>query len=119
MPQIIVEYSEALAEAFDRRGFALTLHTAAAELIGSALSDFKTRFRSIDEAIIGDDEAGRAMVHVDLAILPGRAAKIKTRLGDLTLATLCSHIKPESGVDTQITVEVRDIENYHKRTITL
>ncbi|MEU1876824.1 hypothetical protein ABZ470_05880 [Streptosporangium sp. NPDC020072] len=118
MPQIVVEYSASLAEAFDRRGFASVLHPAAAELIGSALPDFKTRFRSIAEAVIGGGAATEAMVHVDLAILPGRDPEVKARLGDLTLATLCDHLRPGTGLNTQVTVEVRDIESYHKRVLT-
>lgn len=118
MPQITVEYSASLAEAFDRRGFALTLHLAAAELIGGALPDFKTRFHAITEAVIGGGEATEAMLHVDLAILPGRAPEVKARLGELTLATLCDHIRPGTELNTQVTVEVRDIESYHKRVLT-
>ena len=119
MPQVTVEYSVALTDVFDRRGFALALHPTAAELIGSALSDFKTRFRSITEAVIATGEVTEAMVHVDLAILPGRDAELKTRLGDLTLAMLCDHMKPGTGLNTQVTVEVRDIASYHKRVLAL
>ncbi|MDL4813410.1 5-carboxymethyl-2-hydroxymuconate Delta-isomerase [Actinomadura opuntiae] len=117
MPQITVEYSESLAVWFDRRGFALALHPAAADLIGSALPDFKTRFHAIGEAVIGSGEAGEAMVHVDLAILPGRDPEIKARLGDLALTVLCDHIKPGAGLNIQATVEVRDIASYHKRVL--
>ncbi|MEV7008415.1 hypothetical protein [Streptosporangium sp. NPDC051022] len=117
MPQIIIEYSASLAEAFDRRGFALALHPAAAELIGSALADFKTRFRVVTEAVLGNGAATEAMVHVDLAILPGRCPEVKARLGDLTLAMLCDHIKPGRGLNTQVTVEVRDIGSYHKHVL--
>ncbi|MFC5834718.1 5-carboxymethyl-2-hydroxymuconate Delta-isomerase [Nonomuraea insulae] len=117
MPQITVEYSESLAEAFDRRGFALALHPAAAELISSALPSFKTRFHPIGEAVIGGGEPGEAMVHVDLAILPGRDAELKARLGELALATLCDHIKPGTGLNVQVTVEVRKIASYHKRVL--
>ncbi|QFG23446.1 5-carboxymethyl-2-hydroxymuconate Delta-isomerase [Actinomadura sp. WMMB 499] len=118
MPQILVEYSDRLADAFDRRGFALALHPVAAKLIGSALPDFKTRFRPIAEAVIGTGEATEAMVHVDLAILPGRDAELRARLGDLTLTMLCDHIKPGCRLNTQVTVEVRDIASYHKRVLT-
>ncbi|WP_344861142.1 5-carboxymethyl-2-hydroxymuconate Delta-isomerase [Planomonospora alba] len=117
MPQITIEYSASLAEAFDRRGFALALHPAAAELIGSALPDFKTRFRPVTEAVIGSGADTEAMIHVDLAILPGRAPEVKARLGDLTLAMLCEHLKPGTGLNIQVTVEVRDIESYHKRVL--
>ncbi|GAB2685604.1 5-carboxymethyl-2-hydroxymuconate Delta-isomerase [Kribbella swartbergensis] len=117
MPQITVEYSESLADAFDRRGFALALHPAAAELIGSSLPDFKTRFRPIDDAVIGNGEAGRAMIHVDLAILPGRDDALKTRLGELTLEILCGQLEAAPGVNTQVTVEIRDLISYHKRVV--
>lgn len=119
MPQISVEYSIALTDAFDRRGFALALHPIAAEMIGSALPDFKTRFRAIADAVIGTGEATEAMVHVDLAILPGRDAELKARLGDVTLAILCDHIRPGTGLNTQVTVEVRDIATYRKRVLAL
>ncbi|WP_433336679.1 5-carboxymethyl-2-hydroxymuconate Delta-isomerase [Spirillospora sp. CA-294931] len=117
MPQITVEYSVALGDTFDRRGFALALHPAAVALIGSALGDYKTRFHPIGEAVIGDGGAGEAMVHVDLAVLPGRDAETKARLGELALATLCEHLKPGSALNTQVTVEVRDIASYHKRVL--
>jgi 5-carboxymethyl-2-hydroxymuconate isomerase len=70
MPQISVDYSITLTDDFDRRGFALALHPFVAELIGSALPDFKTRFRPITETVIGSGEATEAMIHVEVAILP-------------------------------------------------
>ncbi|WP_067812525.1 5-carboxymethyl-2-hydroxymuconate Delta-isomerase [Actinomadura kijaniata] len=117
MPQITIEYSAVLADLFDRRGFALALHPAASELIGSPPADFKTRFHALDEVVIGDGGAAEAMVHADVAILPGRAAAVKERLGALTLETLCRFLGPESGRNTQVTVEVRDIAAYHKRVL--
>ncbi|MFD0854655.1 5-carboxymethyl-2-hydroxymuconate Delta-isomerase [Actinomadura adrarensis] len=117
MPQILVEYSACLTEAFDRQAFALALHPAAAELIASALPDFKTRFHAIPETVIGTGDGAEAMIHVDLAILPGRAPATKAELGDLALTLLCDHIKPDTGYRTQVTVEVRDIANYHKRVL--
>lgn len=117
MSSITVEYSAALTDAFDTTGFALALHPTAAELIGSALPDFKTHFHSITEAVIRNGDATEAMVHMDLAILPGRDADLKTRLGDLTLAMLCEHVKPGTGLNIQVTVEIRDIASYHKRVL--
>jgi 5-carboxymethyl-2-hydroxymuconate isomerase len=119
MPQISVEYSESLTEAFDRRGFALALHPAAAEMIGSAVPAFKTRFRTTGETVIGSGDPGEAMIHVDLAILPGRDAELKARLGELTLAVLADHLKPATGLNTQVTVEIRDLASYHKQVLTL
>ncbi|TDD14468.1 isomerase [Kribbella turkmenica] len=117
MPQISVEYSESLSSVFDRRGFASTFHPAASALIGSALPGFKTRFRTTGDEVIGEGGAGQAMVHAELAILPGRDDEIKSRLGELAVATLCDHIAGGTGLDIQVTVEVRDLATYHKRVL--
>jgi 5-carboxymethyl-2-hydroxymuconate isomerase len=114
MPQITVEFSVSLTEAFDRRGFALAFHPAAAELIGSAVPGFKTRFVRLDEAVIGAGDPAEAMIHIDLAILPGRDPELKDRLGDLALTTLSKHLKPTPDLNIQLTVEIRDLATYHK-----
>jgi 5-carboxymethyl-2-hydroxymuconate isomerase len=57
------------------------------------------------------------MIHVDLAILPGRDDALKTRLGELTLELLCGHLEPDSAVNIQVTVEIRDLAGYHKRVV--
>ncbi|MFB6720699.1 5-carboxymethyl-2-hydroxymuconate Delta-isomerase [Kribbella sp. NPDC056345] len=115
MPQITVEYSDSLVDAFDRRGFALALHPAAADLIGSSVPGFKTRFVRLDDAVIGTGDPAEAMIHITIAVLPGRDAALKDRLGDLTLTTLTDHLKPTPDLNTQLTVEIRDLATYHKR----
>ncbi|MFI7059355.1 5-carboxymethyl-2-hydroxymuconate Delta-isomerase [Kribbella sp. NPDC050124] len=117
MPQITVEYSESLTDAFDRRGFALTFHPAASDLIGSAVPAFKTRFRPITDAVIATGDPGEAMVHVELAILPGRDDDLKNRLGELALDVLTDHLKAPADLNIQVTVEIRDLTNYHKRVL--
>lgn len=117
MPHITVEYSESLSGAFDRRAFALALHRAAAELIDSAIPGFKTRFRSIDEGVIADGGDSETMIHVEVAILPGRDQDTKTRLGELTLATLVEYLHPDAGSNPQLTVEVRDLATYVKHVL--
>lgn len=119
MPQITVEYSQVLAEAFDRRAFALALHPLAAALIGSAQSSFKTRFRALDEVVIGDGAAGHAMVHVDFRLKSGRPAELKRQLGEAVLALAGRFVRPVAGLDIQVTVEVRDLDrpHYHKLVV--
>lgn len=116
MPQITIEYSASLADAFDRRAFALALHPMAAELIGSRLASFKTRFQALDEAVIGDGADSHAMIHVDLAILSGREPVLKQTLGRAALELARAHIRAVPGMDIQVTVEVRDLDrpHYHK-----
>jgi 5-carboxymethyl-2-hydroxymuconate isomerase len=117
MPQITVEYSESLTDTFDRRGFALALHTAAQELLGSAPTAFKTRFRTTGETVIGDGDPNEAMVHVGLAILPGRDAETKAKLGELTQTLLAAHLKPAADLNTQLTVEIRDLADAYSKTV--
>lgn len=119
MPQITVEYSQVVAASFDRRAFALALHPMAAELIGSALASFKTRFYAIDEAVIGDGDPAHAMVHVDFRLLSGRPPELKQRLGAAVLDLARAHVRAVAGVDIQVTVEVRDLDrpHYHKLVV--
>ncbi len=117
MPQITVEYSASLTEVFDRQGFALTFHPAAAELISSSVPGFKTRFVRLDEAVIGAGDPADAMVHVSIALLPGRDAALKDRLAELTLTTLSDHVKFTPDHNTQLTVEIRDLATYHKQVV--
>jgi 5-carboxymethyl-2-hydroxymuconate isomerase len=119
MPQITVEYSAALADSFDRRAFALALHPLAAELIGSQLASFKTRFTALAETVIGDGDARHAMVHVDFRLLSGRETLVKQTLGRMVLALAEQHVRPVAGMDIQVTVEVRDLDrpHYHKAVV--
>jgi 5-carboxymethyl-2-hydroxymuconate isomerase len=119
MPQITVEYSQVLAGSFDRRAFALVLHPMAAEMIGSKLASFKTRFYAIDEAVIGDGAPAHAMVHVDFRLLSGRDGATKQALGRAVLDLAERFVRPVEGLDIQVTVEVRDLDrpNYHKAVV--
>lgn len=119
MPQITVEYSQPLADTFDRRAFALALHALAAPLIGSALTSFKTRFYAIDDGVIGDGDDRHAMVHVDFRLLSGRPAELKHELGAAVLALAERSVSPVAGRDIQVTVEIRDLDrpHYHKAVV--
>ncbi|MGE5518104.1 MAG: 5-carboxymethyl-2-hydroxymuconate Delta-isomerase [Bacteroidota bacterium] len=119
MPQITVEYSQVVSDAFDRRAFALALHPMAAELIGSALSSFKTRFTALDEVVIGDGADSHAMVHVDFRLLSGRPPELKQRLGAAVLELARAHVRTVAGLAIQVTVEVRDLDrpHYHKAVV--
>lgn len=59
MPQITVDYSAELSEAFDRRAFAVALHRTLSPLVSSEVAAFKTRLRQIEEAVIGDGSPRR------------------------------------------------------------
>jgi len=110
MPQITVDYSAPL----DRRGFALALHPVVVETVGASLGACKTRFREVEELVVGDGGTDDAIVHVDIALLAGRTAEAKARLARAVLELVPRHLKSGEGV--QISAEVRDLDpSYSKR----
>ncbi|MBX9425624.1 MULTISPECIES: 5-carboxymethyl-2-hydroxymuconate Delta-isomerase [Streptomyces] len=110
MPQITVDYSAPL----DRRGFALALHPFVVETVDTALDACKTRFREVEELVAGDGTDHDVIVHVEIALLPGRTDELKGRLSEGVLDLLPAHLKTTDGV--RLSVEVRDLEpSYRKR----
>lgn len=119
MPQISIEYSANLDAAFDPRQFAARVHEALVEHAAAELLNCKTRLVRLGDHLIGDGAGERAMVHVDLRILPGRDPEQKRRLGETVLARLEEAVAGARDLDAQLTVEVRELDgaNYHKRRV--
>ncbi|MFF7774344.1 5-carboxymethyl-2-hydroxymuconate Delta-isomerase [Streptomyces tanashiensis] len=110
MPQITVDYSAPL----DRRGFARALHPLVVETVDTTLDACKTRFREVEELVVGDGAADDAVVHVEIALLSGRTDEVKARLADAVLDLLPAHLKATEGV--RLSVEIRDLDaSYRKR----
>ncbi|MFC9705768.1 5-carboxymethyl-2-hydroxymuconate Delta-isomerase [Streptomyces sp. NPDC056943] len=110
MPQITVDYSAPL----DRRGFALALHPLVVETVDTTLDACKTRFREVEEVVVGDGATDDVIVHVEIALLSGRTDAVKTRLSEAVLALLPTYLKASEGV--RLSVEIRDLESsYRKR----
>ena len=109
MPQITVEYSAELREAFDRRAFALALHRTVGPLVSAEVEAFKTRFRQIEESVIGDGSPA-AMVHVRIGLLTGRSVELKQEVGRVGIGIARDHLKPVEGLPTQLTLEVHDMD---------
>jgi 5-carboxymethyl-2-hydroxymuconate isomerase len=110
MPQITVEYSETLRDAFDRRGFALALHPVVVETVAAKIPACKTRFVTADEFVAGDGtEEDAATVHVRVALLAGRTDEAKARLSDAVLGLVEQHLKPTER-PLHISAEVRDLD---------
>ncbi|MCX5380754.1 5-carboxymethyl-2-hydroxymuconate Delta-isomerase [Streptomyces sp. NBC_00091] len=85
MPQITVDFSASLSDRFDRRGFALALHALTAEAVDVSVETCKTRFRRVEETFVADGAPEHAVVHVDLALLPGRTEEVRARLSRAVL----------------------------------
>ncbi|MGP8296616.1 5-carboxymethyl-2-hydroxymuconate Delta-isomerase [Streptomyces inhibens] len=110
MPHILVEYDEALQGSFDRRRFALELHSLAAKTVdGITIESCKTRFRCVDEAVIAHGEPAQALIHVEFALLPGRTTEAKSALSQAVLELVRSHTASVPGTTIHASVDVRDL----------
>ncbi|WP_369143874.1 5-carboxymethyl-2-hydroxymuconate Delta-isomerase [Streptomyces sp. R44] len=109
MPQITVDYSAPL----DRRGFALALHPIVVETVDATLDACKTRFREVEELVVGDGAADDHIVHVDIALLAGRTEQAKARLSEAVLALLPAYLKAKEGV--HLSVEVHDLDGSYRK----
>src|ERR1044071_7770940 len=103
MPQITAEYSAELGEAFDRRAFALAVHRTVGPLVSAEVAAFKTRFRAIEESVIGDGSPA-AMIHTGVGLLPGRSVELKQEVGRVGIALARDPLKPVEGLPTQVTL---------------
>ncbi|MCX4822623.1 isomerase [Streptomyces sp. NBC_01142] len=116
MPQITVDYSESLESSFDRQGFALALHPLIVETIDTQLAACKSRFRRVVETLVAGGTPSDAVVHIGIALLPGRAPELKAQLSETVLDLLAEYLKPADGVTPVVSAEVRDLEpSYRKR----
>ncbi|NJP51438.1 isomerase [Streptomyces sp. SBST2-5] len=110
MPQITVDYSEQLADGFDRTAFARELHGAVGEIASASPSSCKTRFRRIEEAVAGTDTEGHAVVHVQIGLFPGRTEETKARLTGTALELLRRHLEQPDGLTLHASAEIREME---------
>ncbi|MET7741556.1 5-carboxymethyl-2-hydroxymuconate Delta-isomerase [Streptomyces sp. NPDC005385] len=115
MPQITVDYSATLDDAFDRQGFALALHDEVVETAAAKIGACKTQFRRTEDTVVGADTAGHAVVHVTLGLLAGRTEEVRARLAEATLELLRAYVKPAGGVELHASAEVRDLDPSYRK----
>ncbi|OEV02429.1 5-carboxymethyl-2-hydroxymuconate Delta-isomerase [Streptomyces oceani] len=110
MPHITVDYSDVLADTFDRRGFGRALHPLIAQTVEGTPHTCKTQFRRADECVIADGESDIAMVHVQVALLSGRTPEIKEGLSRAVLQLLRSYVGTAPGRALHTSVDVTDLD---------
>lgn len=115
MPQITVDYSAELDDAFDRSGFAGALHPLVAETVTTKTAACKTRFRRVEETVVADAPGGDALVHVDISLLAGRTPEVKDRLTESVLALLAAHVRQTAGLALHLSVEARDLDPSYRK----
>ncbi|MFH8689430.1 5-carboxymethyl-2-hydroxymuconate Delta-isomerase [Streptomyces sp. CB02115] len=110
MPQITVDYSGTLAEAFDRQAFALALHPLVVTTVDTRPEACKTRFRQVEDFVIGGETEGHAVLHIEIRLLHGRTDATKIRLADAVLALIAAQVKPVDGVTLHSSVEIPNLD---------
>ncbi|RKE18061.1 5-carboxymethyl-2-hydroxymuconate Delta-isomerase [Streptomyces sp. TLI_171] len=118
MPLITVDYTDRLADSFDRRGFGLALNRLAVKLLDARPTACKTRFRRTEEAVVGADAETFALVAIEFAIFPGRTAEAKAALSEAVLAALPEYLGTVVG-PVQATVAVGELDSAAYRSATL
>ncbi|MFF9812618.1 5-carboxymethyl-2-hydroxymuconate Delta-isomerase [Streptomyces sp. NPDC014006] len=115
MPQITVDYSERLADVFDRPGFARAVHEATVEIAAAKPPACKTQFRRTEDTVVGPDSEGHAIVHITIGLLAGRTEETKARLTEQVLQLLRQHVKPTEGLALHASAEVRDLDASYRK----
>lgn len=110
MPHLTLEYTANLQERAPDPDLLLSLHRLLESFAGIKIGNCKSRWRMVEEWLVGDRKGESAFVHLDLRFLEGRPLSVKQAVGAGAMELLRAHFAPASkGLDLQITVEVGDI----------
>jgi len=111
MPHLTLEYTANLKERAPDPDLLLSLHRLLESVAGIKIGNCKSRWRRLEEWLVGDGKGESAFVHLDLRFLEGRPLSVKQAVGAGAMELLRAHFAPASkGLDLQITVEVGDIQ---------
>ncbi|MEU7579190.1 isomerase [Streptomyces sp. NPDC041068] len=117
MPQITVDYSERLADAFDRKGFALALHPLLVDLADATPTACKTRFVRTEETVVGEGAGDDGVVHVMIGLLPGRSDETKAQVTTAALDLVRQYVKAADGLTLHASAEIRDLDASYRKAV--
>ena len=110
MPHLTLEYTGNLWETPPDRALLLDLHRLLESVAGITIENCKSRWREVEDWVVGDGKEESAFVHLDIRFLEGRREELKRAVGEEAVEILKAHFRPlPEGLDLQITVEIRDI----------
>jgi 5-carboxymethyl-2-hydroxymuconate isomerase len=111
MPQITVDFSYAVEDAFDQEGFVRALHEATVEIAAAKPEACKTMFRCAERTRVGygDAEDQHAIIHVTIGLLAGRSEETKAKLTEAVLDLLRTYVGPQDG-RLYASAEIREVD---------
>jgi 5-carboxymethyl-2-hydroxymuconate isomerase len=111
VPHLTLEYTRNLTEKAPPPDLFLQVHRLLASAAGIRAGNCKSRWLETENWVVGDGEGESAFVHLSIRFLEGRPLETRQDVGAGALEILRSHFLPApKGVDLQITVEVREIQ---------
>ncbi|MFD5079336.1 5-carboxymethyl-2-hydroxymuconate Delta-isomerase [Streptomyces sp. NPDC058371] len=115
MPQITVDYSATLDDAFDRAGFAPARHAEVVDTAAARIGAGKTQFRRTEDTVAGADLHGHAIVHVTIALPAGRTDETKAKPTEAAPELLKTYVKPADGLELHASAAVRDLDTSYRK----
>jgi 5-carboxymethyl-2-hydroxymuconate isomerase len=110
MPHLTLEYTANLSGTPPTPELLLSIHGLLNAVAGIRPENCKSRWREVDEWVVGFGDSRSAFVHLDLRFLEGKPLDVQQAVGEGVLDILKAHFLPEPpGLDLQITVEVQEI----------
>jgi 5-carboxymethyl-2-hydroxymuconate isomerase len=110
VPHLTLEYTSNLDEWASDPDLLVTLHRVLETAGGIKIGNCKSRWRMVEEWVVGDGEGESAFVHLDIRFLEGRPQAVKEAIGVAAVGVLNDHFRQErEDLDLQITVEIQDI----------
>ena len=111
MPHLTLEYTANLDEWANDSDLLRSLHQLLHSVAGIRIENCKSRWRMVEEWVVGKGEGESAFLHLDLRFLEGRPLGTKQAVGTGALDLIQKHFAsiPED-LGLQITVEIQDIK---------
>lgn len=118
MPHLNLEYTANLSS-FDAQNALIALNQTLIEIGEFNEKDIKSRAIKHDDFLIGAQQAHRAFIHLKLHLLSGRSTETKQLISQQLLSSLSQHVQQHQGIETQLCVEIIDIDrnSYSKAVI--
>jgi len=117
MPHVTLQYTVNLPD-FDPGAALRAINQSLADSGHFDEEAIKSRALRLDDYRVGTADSGRAFIHVQLKVLPGRDDATRKGFAQLILAALAS-AQPGVPASTQLCVEVDELDarTYSKRVI--